>query len=418
MLVCLGFMGGLMVSFVRILVVPVMPAFKLPRAYSSFGGKRSGLALEDKPAAALRNEARPASKPQAKVIEPKAVVEAGVPAPKVFTGPIAEEDLPVICNKTVRFPDASEADWVVIKAEDIDQEAHPCHWTNLTHWALTYYYKLPPIRMCTHDPEVDTVISSHLHKYGFWGAPDEFMVLLSMGPCTEERPYMLDIGGNIGLFTLMGAEKGCHVLTFEPLAENNHRMASSLIANGYWDRVILFKHAVGKFFTSVNIGFRPSNPGSSGINLGGSKSEKVRQITIDGLLMGDKRPSFPGWSGPPLQPSRINFIKVDTEGYDIAVIAGMLRVFLEGRVPFMLIEFGPMDAAGTAGCDPFAFVDMMYGAGYTLYEFGKPVTLKVVKEDMIPGALGGHKRRVFESWFVHNDVAHTVLKNGKLRTEN
>lgn len=43
---------------------------------------------------------------------------------------------------------------------------------------------------------------------GFWGAPDEFMILLSTGPCSEDRPYMLDIGGNIGLFTLLGASRG------------------------------------------------------------------------------------------------------------------------------------------------------------------------------------------------------------------
>jgi hypothetical protein len=43
------------------------------------------------------------------------------------------------------------------------------------------------------------------------------MILLSTGPCSEDRPYMLDIGANIGLFTLLGAYRGCHVLSFEPL---------------------------------------------------------------------------------------------------------------------------------------------------------------------------------------------------------
>ena len=49
---------------------------------------------------------------------------------------------------------------------------------------------------------------------------------------------------------------------------------------------MLAQHAVGKYFTEVSVGFRPSNPGASGINLGGSKSESVMQITIDGWFLG------------------------------------------------------------------------------------------------------------------------------------
>lgn len=160
-------------------------------------------------------------------------------------------------------------------------------------------------------------------------------------------------------------------------------------------------------FESIHIniiiaGFRPSNPGSSGINLGGSKTERIEQITIDGLLLGHNPVGFPGM--PKVEGSKINFIKVgggsplveqqhsscsierrqpahsgdgdagmpmrptcrklndllrspswppssqiDTEGYDVAVIAGMLQTFTDGKVPHMLIEFSPGDAAGTAG---------------------------------------------------------------------
>ena len=229
------------------------------------------------------------------------------------------------------------------------------------------------------------------------------MILLNFKPCTKARPYMLDIGANIGLFTLIGAEKGCHVLAFEPLSDNIQRTAHSLIANGYWDQVKLFKHAVGKFFTTVTIGFRPSNPGSSGINLGGSKSERIQQITIDGLLLGHSPPSFEGKGLPKIEGSRINFAKIDTEGYDVAVVAGMMRTLIEGRIPHMLIEFGPMDAQGTAGCDPEAFVRMMYENGYFMYEFGKRVELALLVGEMLPEALSGKGRRVFEAWFHHRD---------------
>ena len=33
--------------------------------------------------------------------------------------------------------------------------------------------------------------------------------------------------------------------------------------------------------------------------------------------------------------------------YDVAVVAGMMKTLIEGRIPHMLIEFGPLDAQGT-----------------------------------------------------------------------
>ena len=345
----------------------------------------------------------------------KAVIAAAPPAAK----PVVMRD---VCNNTSPETEGPR-DWHVFNPSELDETEYPCFWTNLTHWQLTYYHELPPIRMCTHDPEVDTVISSHLHKWGFWGAPDEFMILLNINPCTEERPYMLDIGMNIGLFTLIGAEKGCHVLGFEPLSENIQRAMHSLLANGYEDHVMLFKHAVGKYFTTVTIGFRPSNPGSSGINLGGSKSERIEQITIDGLLLGHSPPSFAGKSKsgkdlPKIEGSRVNFAKIDTEGYDVAVVAGMMQTLIAGRIPHMLIEFGPMDAQGTAGCDPDAFVRMMYENGYSMYEFGKRVELKTLTDVMLPEALSGQGRRVFEAWWILDTHAARVMKDGKLKNDS
>ena len=169
------------------------------------------------------------------------VVPAGLrPAlPKIWA---KDEDIPEFCTDVERWPE-EPVEWRVLEEEDIDGEAHPCFLANVSHWALKYYHKLDEIKMCTHDPKVDTVISDHLHKWSFWGSPDEWMVLLAAGPCTPERPYMLDIGANLGIFTLVGAERGCHAIAFEPLSENVHRLWHSAKVNGYLDRVMLLQHA-------------------------------------------------------------------------------------------------------------------------------------------------------------------------------
>jgi len=222
------------------------------------------------------------------------------------------------------------------------------------------------------------------------------MVLLGSGPCTPERPYMLDIGSNLGIFSLIGADRGCHALAFEPLSENIHRIHQSMKVNGYDGRIMLAQHAVGKSFKEVSVGFRPSNPGASGIDLGGSKSETVLQITIDALLLGKNPPVFPGAKEkglPPLTGQYINFVKVDTEGYDVAVVHGIVRTFVEGKVPLMLIEFGPGDAEGTAGCHSVEFVEFMYKNGYALWEWGYRVPLEKLTKENIPEAISGESHR-------------------------
>jgi FkbM family methyltransferase len=291
-----------------------------------------------KPKKQRRGKAHKVEEVQAKVNElPRrtiAPVGAQPPLPKMFK---TEENIPQFCEGGERFPE-EDVEWHIVENEEADADAHPCHLANITHWALKYYHKLADVKICTHDPTVDTVISDHLHKWSFWGSPDEWMVLLAAGPCTAERPYMLDIGSNLGIFSLIGAERGCHAVAFEPLSENIHRLSHSVKKNGYEDNIMLLQHAVGKYFTDVTIGFRPSNPGASGINLGGSKTETVQQITIDGLLLGKYPPAFKNAKEkglPPLLGQYINFVKVDTEGYDVAVVQGMMRTFVEGRVPLV-----------------------------------------------------------------------------------
>jgi FkbM family methyltransferase len=324
-------------------------------------------------------------------------------------------DTPSFCNKSAPFPpDGDYPDWDVMPASGPTAwPAVDCHWAPMWHPGVP----MRPLNVCTHDPAVDGVISTFLHTYHFWGGPDDYNLLLAMGPCTAARPFMLDIGANLGVYTILGASRGCRAVAFEPLSQNILRLRESLAAMGASGRTLLYKHAVGKSFGSVKIGFRPSNPGASAIGIDADVTEKMAQVTVDGLLLGPSPPVFP--DSPPglprLSGATINFIKIDTEGYDVAVVAGMLRTLVEGRPPHILIEFGPNDAAGTAGCNPYHFVQFMYGAGYRMYEGARPYPLRSLLADELPYALSGKGRRVFEAWFIHDDAAAEWVNLGMLQ---
>lgn len=52
----------------------------------------------------------------------------------------------------------------------------------------------------------------------------------------QERPYMLDIGANLGVYTILGASRGCRSVSFEPLSQNILRLSASLQASGWAER--------------------------------------------------------------------------------------------------------------------------------------------------------------------------------------
>ena len=74
----------------------------------------------------------------------------------------------------------------------------------------------------------------------------------------------------------------------------------------------------------------------------------------------------------------------------------------------MLIEFGPGDAEGTAGCDAAMFVETMYANKYSLWEWGYRVPLEKLLNENIPLALNGTGRRVFEAWYIRDDFAESI----------
>lgn len=75
------------------------------------------------------------------------------PLPKLFK---TEDDIPEFCESPQRFPD-EDIEWHIIEDEEVDPVAYPCHLANISHWALKYWYKLGQVKICTHDPLVDTV---------------------------------------------------------------------------------------------------------------------------------------------------------------------------------------------------------------------------------------------------------------------
>ncbi|MBN1189230.1 MAG: FkbM family methyltransferase [Dehalococcoidales bacterium] len=167
---------------------------------------------------------------------------------------------------------------------------------------------------------------------------------------------LLDIGANIGYYTLIFArsagEEG-RVFAFEPEPSNFSLLKKNVEANGY-KNVELVQKAVS------------NETGKSRLFLSRGRSvdhrifdpqDGRRQIDIEVTRLDDY---FKDYSG------KIDFIKIDVQGAEGAVIEGMPAI-LKNHPVKIAMEFNPY-ILRASGVDPEKCLQILTGYGFTFFE--------------------------------------------------
>ncbi len=166
---------------------------------------------------------------------------------------------------------------------------------------------------------------------------------------------VLDIGANIGYFSLLAASlvgPSGYVLAVEPNPRNVRLLEASRRANGF-EHVVISQTAAGPgtgllvLHTSHSNGTTSALPASADDLLG---AETVACIRPDNLLEPDRR---------------IDLIKVDVEGAEYLALLGCGRIIAKLR-PMIVSEFSPSMIAGISGIDGRAYLRWLTGFGYAL----------------------------------------------------
>ncbi|RZJ78470.1 MAG: FkbM family methyltransferase [Flavobacterium sp.] len=138
---------------------------------------------------------------------------------------------------------------------------------------------------------------------------------------------VLDIGANIGFHSLYFSElvgSGGKVICFEPVLTNFNKLKSNIILNqaeNIWPHNI----ALGNKNENISIAAdeNSTNPGSFNLFERGGDEEIICRI-------GDEV----------LAREKVNFIKIDVEGYESYVIGGLIETITNNR-PKILFEYDP-----------------------------------------------------------------------------
>jgi FkbM family methyltransferase len=154
----------------------------------------------------------------------------------------------------------------------------------------------------------------------------------------------LDVGANVGTYTIWAAECGAEVVALEPAADTYRLLRENVALNGY--QVTTIQAAAG-----VECGTARFTAGLDAVNrLDPDGPVETRLVTIDSLIGG----------------RNVAGMKVDVEGSEIDVLQGCARALSERRIGLIQLEWNavPHRVLG-AGRRPVA--DLLARHGYRLF---------------------------------------------------
>ncbi len=233
----------------------------------------------------------------------------------------------------------------------------------------------PPFYVATHCKTIDPVRGTVFDHGAYYEKKLTEAIretFLALSDKDGKKPIMLDVGGNIGWFSLVAANYGAQVYYFEPNIVNNVRFCESQMMNGWVDedgepRILQFMKGVGdehaierKFYGGWgNPGrFTFQKPPVRSVN----EVESLKLISLDALAEDQ------GWfTSDKSQTPTIAFMKVDVEGFEQNVFKGGKKLLNSGLVQNLELEL-----KNQSGDDNVReIVRMLHEAGYELYMHGK-----------------------------------------------
>jgi FkbM family methyltransferase len=207
----------------------------------------------------------------------------------------------------------------------------------------------------------DRGFAAHVMMDGYW---ESWLSLFFM---RQIKPGMavIDVGANFGYYTCLFADatgaKG-RVLAIEPAPATARLLRDTVQLNGFAGYTHVEEAACGDSESEIAIYIPENEPKNASVfNMPGTKPTLVRQTTLDIMCA--------AWP-------RVDMIKIDAEGAEEAIFAGMQEIWKKHR-PQLIIEFN----AGRYA-NPRAFLEQL-SAGRRMTEVGFDGNAKSITIDQI-----------------------------------
>lgn len=163
---------------------------------------------------------------------------------------------------------------------------------------------------------------------------------------TNSSKYLIDVGANVGLTSIIPAKLGFRVVGFEPEMLNLMFLRRSICSNG--DQVRrnynLIEAAVGAKSGQTTFHVAPRSDGSSISEAAASQGSKTTSITVPIVTIDEWFEDHPEY-----RPEDCAYMKLDVQGFELRVLEGarkfllkasydlIVRVEIEGDLEMMAI---------------------------------------------------------------------------------
>ena len=186
--------------------------------------------------------------------------------------------------------------------------------------------------ICIHNPHDDEIISGKLSTDGIWEGNYLYIVgsILSSNPNLE----FLDLGCNIGVYTILAAKLGHRVVALDPNSLNLRLLTKSLNMGTLSNRVTLLRNAISNVQENVTLFDILGNIGGTFVETADKTDQeddsidsehKALAITLDELT--------------DIFRNKQLFIKIDVETYELKALKGGNKFFMSVDVRYVLMEW-------------------------------------------------------------------------------
>lgn len=194
-------------------------------------------------------------------------------------------------------------------------------------------------QMCVYPDarRVDYWISQQIKVNGFWERELVQEMLSVLTQHKSRRPVLVDIGANIGFYTLAAAAAGFHVYAFEPVPRNAEMLRASLERNRFAHRVTLHAFALGQQPATLSMGVSAGNQGgvrhlkdqsNYSASRGGVGGVRLASLSLNSV--------FPRALAHPL------YLKADVEGAECSAFPGASHLFSNSLILGANMEMQPV----------------------------------------------------------------------------
>lgn len=198
-------------------------------------------------------------------------------------------------------------------------------------------------------PSEEWRLGAFLARYGGFefGSEKVFESLLKPGM------VVIDLGANLGVYTILALQKGCEVHSFEPTPRIFNLLEENIAVNGFEPsgKAHTYQLAITDHIGDLTFYGFSAKSGHNSIykNVESDYEVKVKSDTLDHVL-GDLH--------------QIDFIKMDIEGAELAALNGMTNILNANPDLKIIMEFGPENMVA-ASVDPSVVIDWLRSRGFS-----------------------------------------------------